>query len=90
MLPGIGPANQAISIDFIDAYALDPDDILATPAMPIGGSQPFALAFFCTMRDLEMAGTKFKHVAIDGDTMTVSIQLTVSKTAPEAPVGVPL
>ena len=38
VLRGIGPSNQAVSLDLTLVHALDLDELLATPAMPIGGA----------------------------------------------------
>ena len=84
VLRGIGPAMQAISLCLLAVHRLDPDGLLLTPAMPVGGVHAFIVACFILLREIEMARIRHGDVDLDEHEQTVTLSLSISKNDPEA------
>ena len=55
VLRGIGPTKQSTPVGIIAVAALDPDDIIETPAMPVNIKEVYVAVSFFMLREIEAA-----------------------------------
>ena len=84
VLRGIGPGVQAVSLDLELVVALDVDDLLNTPAMPLNLIDVFVVHSFFMLREVEASFLKWRHVAVDQSAGTLTLALPISKSDPQA------
>ena len=80
----MGPGTQSEPLDFKRLVEVDVNEVVSNPKYPVKPGWAVVLFSFFLLRELEMAGLKYKHVIFDEAALTITLMLTVSKTDPEA------
>ena len=84
VLRGLGPPRQAVSTPLDAVAALDDEDVLTTPVMPVEPLSVFIVVSFFMLREIEAAFLKQKHMALDLAELVVTLTLSISKSDPTA------